>query len=315
MERTVKIAGPAIIKKGTNYLYTAEDISVTTELTLTENTTSMFGKTSEHQDTVQHVITCKPAPMVTADVLTMLFGDFANIAIGTRIYGASPADIIIWTKAGQQHTYKDGAITGLPGLAFSAGAPLFDGDVTFTAIGDCSEAISTADHFAAVASVAFADTSYDDSKEFQLVYPAVWGASPFDSIATVDGFKIAFELSLEDDLNDSHGIYDKTVTGFGATASFTPIGITEAQVLTALGIQGTGAGRGVRRETFARDLVLTTGVEGDPEFTLYNCSLAGLSQAHGVMANNIGELQLVAQRKITSGVTTPMFAIGLHAAA
>lgn len=311
MQRTAKIGGPAIIKKGDYYLYTEEDITVTTEMTVTENKTSIFGKTSEHMDTVQHVITCKPAPMVTADVLTMLYGAFANIAVGTRLYGADPDDIIIWTKAGQQHTYKIGAITGLPGLNFSAGAPLFDGDVTFTAIGDCEEAISTADHFAAVAAVAFSDVSYDDSKEFQLAYAAAWGATPFNAIETVDGFKIAFDLQLEDDRNDSHGIYDKTVTAFGATATFQPIGLTEAAILTAMGLQGTGAGRGVRRETFARDLVLSTGVAGDPTFTLYNCSLAGLKQAHGVTANNVGELQLVAQRKITSGAQVAMFAIGL----
>jgi hypothetical protein len=311
MTRTAKIGGPAIIKKGSYYLYTEEDITVTTELTVTENQTSFFGKTSEHQDTVKHTITCKPAPMVTADVLTMIYGPFLNIAVGTRMYGASPDDIVIWTKAGQQHTYSVGAITGLPGLTFSAGMPLFDGDVTFTAIGDSSEAPSTAGHFAAIASVAFTDVSYDDSKEYQLVYPAAWGAAPFNAIETVDGFKIAFDLALEDDKNDSHGLYDATVTGFGVTATFQPIGITEAQVQARMGIQGTGAGRGVRRETFAADLVLTTGVAGDPTFTLYNCSLSGMKQAHGVTANNIGELSLVAQRKITTGAQVAMFAIGL----
>jgi hypothetical protein len=314
LTRTAIIGGPAIIKKGSYYLYTEEDITVKTELTVTENKTSMFGKTSEHQDTVQHIITAKPAAMVTANVLTMLYGPFTNIAIGTRMYGTSPDDIVIWTKAGQQHTYKVGAITGLPSLVFAAGKPLFDGDITFTAIGDCAEAISTAGHFNAVASVAFTDVSYDDSKEFQLVYPAAWGAAPFDTIETVDGFKISFELGLEDNREDIHGIFDKTVTAFGAKATFQPIGITEAQVQTAMGIQGTGAGRGIRRETFARDLVISTAVAGDPEFTLYNCSIAGFSQAHGVTANNIGEIELVAQRKITTGAQVAMFAIGLHPA-
>jgi len=313
--RTARIGGPAIIKLGTDYLYTEADISVTTELTVTENQTSVFGKTSEHQDTVQHVITCKPAPMVTADILTMLYGSFPTIALGSSLYGEDPDDLVIWTKAGQQHTYKDAAITGLPSLKFSAGAPLFNGDVTFHAIGDSSEEISTADHFAAVAAVAFTDTSYDDSKEFQLVYPAAWGASPFDSIETVDGFEISFELQLEDQRNDSHGIFDKTVTGFGATATFQPIGITEAQILTAMGIQGSGAGRGVRRESFARDLILSTGVEGDPYFKLFNCSLAAPQYMHGATANNVGSLQLVAQKKITTGALSAMFEVGLTPAA
>jgi len=36
-----------------------------------------------------------------------------------------------------------------------------------------------------------------------------------------------------------------------------------------------------------------------------------MKQAHGVTANNIGELSLVAQRKITTGAQVAMFAIGL----
>lgn len=315
MTRTAKIGGPAIIKKGSDYLYTEADITVTTELAVTENQTSIFGKTSEHQDTVVHTITCKPAPMVTADLLAMIFTPFANIAVGSRLYGASPDDIVIWTKAGQQHTYKVGAVTGLPSLKFSAGTPLFNGDVTFTAIGDSAEAISTAGHFSAVAAVAFTDVSYDDSKEVQLVYPAAWGSAPFNEIETVDGFEIAFDLQLEDDRNDSHGIFDKTVTGFAATATFQPIGLTEVEINAAMGLQGAGAGRGVRRETFARDLILSTGTVGDPYFKLFNCSLAAPQYLHGATANNVGTLQLVAQRKITTGAQSAMFEVGITAAA
>lgn len=313
MERTEYIGGPAIVKIGTKLIYTKEDITVTPEINYTQNETTFHGKTSKHLDTVQHTITVAPAAMVTADLLALLFGDYANLQVGSRLYGSSPNDIVIWTKAGKEHTYEIGALTSFCGLAFSPTMPLFDGSATFTAIGDCNETIDTAGHFAKYADVVFNDASYDDSKEFQLVYDASWGAAPFDAIETEAGFKIAFSLELEDKINNSNGIYEKIVTGFGVTANFTPIGITESDILTARGIQGAGAGRG--KKTPTNDLILTTSIEGDPYFKLFNCAIMASPSTHGKTANNMGEVQLEAQRTFSAGVVQPLFEIGLTPAA
>ena len=213
-----------------------------------------------------------------------------------------------------QHEYKMGALTSLCGLNFSTTSQLFDGSVSFTAIGDVAEPIATPDHYVEIAAQAFTDASYDETKEFQLAYSAAWGAAPFDAIETMAGFKFNFDLQTEDDISDSYGIYNKTVTEFGVTGTFSPIGITEAQVLTAMGVQGTGAVRGRRMAAMARDLTLSTGVEGDPFFTLYNCILTQAPGMHGRTANNMGDLQLVAERKFNAGVVQPLFETGLTAA-
>jgi len=309
MNRTQVICGPAIIKKGNKILHTEADIIVKSEITTTQNKTSIHGNTSEHVDTVQYIITAKPSAMVSQDALDILYA-ITNPVMGASVYGVTLDDIIIWTKAGNQHTYKVGALTGLCGLAFAPELPLFDGDVTFTCIGDCNEAPDTANHYAAWADVAFTDVSYDETKEFQLHYAASWGASPFDVIETEAGFKVKLDLTLEDKRSSSGGIIDKRITGFSATASFIPLAITEEQIITAMGIQGAGAARGRRLASVARDLILTTGIEGDPCFKLFNCVLKGHSGQHGVTANNIGELSLVSQLKLTAGVAQPIYEIG-----
>lgn len=315
MNNIEKIGGPAIMKYGTKLIYFKGDLTVTPELTLTENETSFHGKTSNHFNTLQHVISGEPSAMVTADALQMLFQAYANLQLGSRLYSPTSESVIIWTQAGMQHEYKMGALTSLCGLNFSTTSQLFDGSVAYTAIGDVSEPISTPDHFVAIAAEAFTAAAYDESKEFQLAYNAAWGATPFDSIESQAGFKFAFDLQTEDDISDHYGIYNKTVTGFGATGTFSPIGITEAQILTAMGVQGTGAVRGRRMAEVARDLILTTGVAGDPFFKLFNCALTQAPSQHGRTANNMGELALQAQRKFTDGVVQPLFEIGLTPAA
>jgi len=73
--------------------------------------------------------------------------------------------------------------------------------------------------------------------------------------------------------------------------------------------------RGRRMAAMARDLILTTGVEGDPYFKLFNCILTAAPSQHGRTANNMGELSLAAERKFTAGVVQPLFEIGLTPAA
>jgi hypothetical protein len=311
MNRTTIIRGPAVLKKGSTVIYTEENIVVKTEVTTSEGRNAIHGKYDEFHDTVKTTITCKPAAQATAAIFALLY-PYTNPVMGASIFGATPDDIVIWTKAGKQHTYKVGALTGLSGLAFAPNLPLFDGEVTFTCIGDSTEAWSATGHFAAEASVAFTDVSFDQAKDFRLHYTAAWGSTaPWNNIETEAGFKVGFDLQLGEQLNDKQGLIDMYLTGLVVTATFTPQAIAESDVLAAMGIQGTGAVRGRRIGALANNLVLSTGVVGDPTFSLFNCVLKGSATQYGVSVGRIGELALQSVLKITSGASTPVFAIGL----
>jgi hypothetical protein len=313
LDRTTIIRGPAVIKKGSTVIYTEGDVTVTAEVTTTEGISSVVGKYDEYMDTVVHNISFKPASQATALYFAALF-PYTNPTLGASIYGAAPDDLIVWSVDGKQYTYKCAALTSMPGLSLAPSTPLFDGEAVFTAIGDCAEDWSGTDHFAAVASVAFSDTSFNAANDFRLHYAAAWGSDPWDDFETEAGFKISFDLQLEDVLSDSYGIIDKSITGLSASATFTPQGISAEAVLSALGIQGAGAKRGRSMLSLGSDLVLSNSVVGEPEITLYNAVLKGNSTQVGASVNRVGELTLSSMRSMTAGALNAVFSIGLKSA-
>jgi len=62
-------------------------------------------------------------------------------------------------------------------------------------------------------------------------------------------------------------------------------------------------------------LIITTGIEGEPYYKLFNCMPKGSTSQFGVTANNLGEISLQSVLKITNGASTPIFEIGLTPAA
>lgn len=310
------IRAPAVIKKGATVIYTEENIIVKTEIATVEGKNSIHGKYDEFDDNVMHTITFKPAAQATAAYFDLLFpAAYRNPVMGASIYGDNPDDIIIWTKSGEQHTYKAGALTGMPDLGFGAVLSIFDGEATFIALGAAADGWDTEGHFAAFANVVFNDVSFNRANDIRTPYTVSWGAAPFDSIVTEAGVKVKHDLQLADEVTDAKGIIGKYITGLVVTASFTPQGITAEQMLTAMGIQGAGARRGRSRSSLARDLIITTGVEGEPYYKLFNCMLKASTPQFGVGVNNQGEVSLQSVLKITDGASTPVFEIGLTPAA
>lgn len=310
------IRAPAVLKKGNTVIYTEENIVVKTEISTVEGKNAIHGKYDEFDDNVIHTITFKPAAQATAAYFDLLYpAAYRNPVQGASIYGTTPDDIIIWTKSGEQHTYKAGALTGMPDLGFGAVLSIFDGEATLIALGSATEDRDTEGHFATFAAAVFNDVSFDQTKDIRAPYTVSWGAAPFDSIVTEGGVKVKHDLQLGDDVTDARGLIGKYITGLIVTASFTPQGITAEQILTAMGVQGEGARRGRSRGSLGRDLIITTGIAGEPYYKLFNCVLKGSTSQFGVTANNLGELSLQSVLKITNGASTPIFEIGLTPAA
>ena len=312
MDRTTIIRGPAIVKIGATELYSESDITVSAEIATTEGKNSVHGKYGEFMDTVVHKISFTPAPQASAAYFAALF-PYGSAVLGASVFGASPPDLVVHSVDGKTYTYKVAALTQMPGLALGANLPLFDGNAEFTALGDCTEAWSVANHFVATADSAFASTSFNRALDLRKHYAAGWGASPWDAIETEGGIKIAFGVDMADVLTDSYGVVDKTITSVSATATFTPQGITPEQVVAALGIQGAGAARGRSMSAGSvADLVLGPAVDGEPLVTLHNCILKGNTTQFGAEANRVGELSLTTLRQLASGSLSPAFSVEIH---
>jgi len=310
------IRGPAVIKRGSTVLYVNGDIVATPVRNTIEQTVDSIGFRDDREDNFRWEIAFTPAGIAHVNYFNELYPTAYRTPIpGTDIFGAVATDVIIWTLAGQQITFKRSALTKMPDLNLAAGRQLF-GEAQYTALGSITEGWDVAGHFASAASVAFNDTSFDPPHLKTLVYAAAWGATaPWDSISTQDGITFSFDLSLSEVPSDAYGIASMTLSGVAVSAKCTPHGITEAQILAAIGADGTGAGRGrsIYRAGRANTLALTAGA-ANPFVNLYGAAIKSIPLQAGVEANRSGEMEFVAtSNRYTAGVMQPVFDIGITA--
>lgn len=306
------LRGPAVIQIGAQVLYSEGDIKVTPERKTFDKNVGMFGKVDECEDTFLHKVGFTPAGIASAAYFATLYpAAYRNPLIGSTIFGNTDTDIYIWTLAGKKWQGKRAALTKMPDLTFAANKPLY-GECEFTAIGKSGEGRDTAGHYAAVTDAAFNDTSFDPTKLMTLVYAASYGAvAPWDAIKTEAGFVFSFDLKLSEVPSDELGIADMTHAGLSVSAKCIPHGVTEADLIAIMGVQGTGAGRGKSIFRAPQDLMLVAG-ELEPFITLKNAAVKTAPQQFGVEANRAGEIEFVATRNsFTAGAPNAVFDVGI----
>lgn len=310
MNRASIIRGPAIITFGGQTFYTAEDIEVNPGITFGEVNTAMHGKVDSFIDDIVSEITFTPAGQWLAAHLAVLF-PYTNPVIGGSIFGSSDSDVVIKTLAGQQITYKAGAITKMPDIILSAVKPAL-GAVTISCIGKQDTDWDDEAKRAVVAAQAFADTSFDPSKILMAPYAAaLTGASaPWDDIQTEEGWTLSFETALEPVKTDSLGTVDMTIGGVTAMAKCVPVGISESDLLAKLPLQGTGIRRGLRLSGLGADLTIQGPATGDPIVVLKNAVLTTGALRFGRTALRTGEIAFESAVTFTDGARNALFTVG-----
>ena len=311
IDPTTIIRGPAVIQTSTAVIYTAEDISVTTEVAMTDGRNSIHGLYNRFHDSVMYKISFTPAPQVTAAIISELF-PYQSVAIGASIF-SSAADLTIWSVDGKQYTYKYAALTKMPDLNLSAGAPIFDGTAEYTALGDPTEDWPTEGHFESMVAAAFTDTSFDRTKDIRLHYSVAWGmGGNWADMETESGVKFSAELSLSNVLDDQMGIVDMTITDLTASATFTPRGITAEDLYVARGLQQSTSRRGMPVSSVCSSLTVNT-VIGEPMLVLNSAYLDESNVGFGAETNRIGEVKLTSMSGSQALLLHP-FSFGLMAA-
>jgi hypothetical protein len=312
--RTSIITGPAIVQFGGGTFITKEDIKVTTGFDMFDVATSILGKVDERVKERKAEVTLTPAG--EWENLAVLW-PYGAMAFGKSIFdgasfGGSAGDrtLIIHTIAGVKLTFQAAAITKMPDIILSATKTLI-GPVTFTCINKDNTSWDTADSFVKVESAALANpnSSFDPANILTQPYLGAW-AAPFDSFSTMGGFAVSFNLKTNPIENDSDGIVDHRLADLSVEAKCQPIGFTEAQLVTALAMQGSGAVRGRSQKSIGTDLVISgTGVE----VLLSKASMRNGQLDFGAASPRIGEVIFSANRSFTAGVADPLFTVGTGA--
>jgi len=308
LARATIIRGPAIATRGTAVYFFEGDLTVTPVINTVPRIVDMFGQIDENLDTVMFTVEGTPTEW---EALTDLF-PHQTPSIGTSIFGTTDTDLVINTKAGQKLTFKASAVTQMPSIHLSANPNnRLLGPMQFTCIGKNNETWATADHFAAVATEAYASTAFDSTKLYCQPYTAKWGSvAPWSAFQTADGIIIEPSMEYELHTTDTAGIVDATLSNVTVMARFQPVGVSEKQLIDLLKIQNTGIARGVSLSANTEDLIISgTGVH----VTVYNAAPKAGPMQFGSATLRIGEVGMVATSSFTLGVADALFRIGTAA--
>jgi hypothetical protein len=301
--RSSILRGPAVIIFGGSTFYAKDDIQLDMSLGTFDVVTSMHGKVDERVSSRFSKIRFTPAGEWEA--LSVLW-PYGSSNIGDSVFGGTDVPLVIQTRDGKRLTFSAAAVTQMPDIDLSAGRTLI-GPVEITAIGADNTDWTGATSLVAVSSIAFSDTTFASANIKTQPYTAAWGgSSPWSSFVSMDGFKVNFDLSLADVETDSDGLVDKTISNLGVRCRCRPMGITEAQLISALGLQSTGNSRGRSLNAGSNSLVITgTGVS----VTLAGAQMKGGGMQFGPQTPRIGEVEFVATRTFSSGVANALFTL------
>lgn len=216
--------------------------------------------------------------------------------------------LTIQTFGGKLLTFPNAAVTRMPGIIGSATQTLLE-EVQFEAyLKDGAQPSDTGSYYSITDNPYAGDSTFDPASILTQPITLAWGAvSPWDNFGTKNGVRIAFDLTLEDVDIDGLGTLTKRIGGLMVTARAQPVGISEEDLMTKMGIQGVGAAIGKSLGSGSDDLVLTaTGFYAK----LTAAALRGGPQAFSSRNDRIGELTWVATRTFTNGLANPLFVVG-----
>lgn len=303
LDRALIIQGPAIVTYKSQTIGTVGDITATPNISRFEIDSSLKGKLDERFTQVVWDITFQPLGTWSTALLAVLF-PYADPTYGESILGSgSDDDVVVHGQDGTKVTFHNAAVTRMPSVNFSTKAVLF-GDMTISAIGKNDTEWSNANKFFTSASEAFPGFACDPADVLTDLYSHAWGASsPWDDFDTEAGLQIDWSLNIQQRTADACGVVDLILQGLTAEAKAVPMGPTDAEVRTALGIQGTGARPGASLNASSNDLVISS---DNVSATLYAAALTNAPSVWSRENLRNGEVVWTATRGYTAGPPAAM---------
>lgn len=303
IDRSTIITGPCVIGFNTHTFYSESDVTITTNKETFDIESSRLGKIDERDKDIKFTVAFKPLGDIT-NYSTLW--PYAATVTGASIFTGTDRPLTVQGVDGELWTFASAAITKMPNITMSATKTII-GEVEFTCIRTNNTAWSGVNSIVAITSGSFSDTTFPtDSLILTQPVVAAWGSSPWNAIQTKDGTEVEFNLSLTPIETDTDGTVDFRFTKLEVMAKLTPLNTTDAQMLTALGVQGASAARGRSLNTQGNDLVLTT---TGFIVTVTKAALKTSGAKFGSTVLRNGEFGFIATRTISGGTPSPLFTI------
>jgi hypothetical protein len=273
--------------------------------------TDAAGELDQRQKEAHYRINITLDGRITSTLAAILW-PYGNPTIGSGIFTDTDFPLVVHGSDASIETFTAAALETMPPLKFSSVESAV-GQATFLALrgnnmdwNDANSLVTQADSGGSVT-----DSGFAPSGIITQPYLATWGAiSGFADVDTLDGFNVEFNVQFSDDATDRQGLINRRLKSVSARVRCTPIGPTRQQLLTNLKIQGSGAGRGVTRQTAGADLSIT-GDDGTDYFVLKQAILTDHVQRWGSEQIRNGDVAWVCTRSFSSGTPGALFTIPL----
>lgn len=287
------VRGPGTVSYNGVKLFDSSGITAEVDSATADINSSLSGKLDTIKTDQIGKISLTPVGEISNAILAVLYPDWIrNNSVGQSIFGATDTSLVISSRAGKKVTFAAAGITKVPEIYLSPVKTSF-GSAEFTALVANGKLPDEAGAFYTVEDAEYADGEPSRLNLTGFHYAGVFGGLTIPD--TVDGWTISIELQTEPVPTDSQGTIDYTFTGVIVRASCTPLGLSEADILSKL---PTGNARGASLASTS-DLVISA--EGGLTVTLKKAALVTGPLQWGATTLRAGQIGFVANLDATSG--------------
>ena len=297
--RTSIIRGPGTVSYGGEKLFDAGGINAEIETATRDTPSSICGNIATVKTDQTGKISFTPCGEISEALLALLF-PYGNAQIGASACGDADRPLVIHATNGTKVTFVNAVVAKMPEIYLSPIKTAF-GAVDFNAAIGFGKTPADVGGFYAVESAPYDAGVPDPSGIKGVEYKATYGDLEIND--TTEGWTITPEVTLEPVIVDALGTIDWTIASIGCTATCTPLGLTEEQILAALpAMQARGSIIGGAHDLSIRG-------EGGLHVTLRNASLMRGPLNWGNTTLRAGQIQFKAHRAITEHALGDMFSV------
>lgn len=311
ISRVTPIRGPGRVVFNSASFFSKDDFSVAINTKTFDLRTSAHGITDTRDEDQELKLSFAPDGRLNSTIISALW-PYASSAPGDKLMSATDVPLYIHTAESHLHTVLAAAVWKMPDIILSATETQI-GQIEFIGLRANGEEYATDSkvYIAATSGGTFTDTNFATSGIVTQAYTSVFGAvTGLTSFESENGFQVSFDLQWEPEKIDSAGILNYRFKDLVVRCRCIPVGPTADDILDAIRVQGTGAGRGKSRSNIAADLTIT-GADTTTIITLKKMTLNQGQFAFGPTPLRTGEVEFVSTRYFSSGVPGARFTIAV----
>lgn len=299
IRRTSIIRGPGTVVYGGKAFFDASGISAEIESATSEIPSSISGSIATIKTDQTGKIRFTPCGQLAADLLALLY-PYGSPTVGSSVCGSADRPLVVHSLAGTKVSFVNAVLSKMPEIFLSPIRTAF-GSAEFSAALGLAKAPGDADAFYKVEQAAYDSGAPDPEGITGVQYAGTFGDLSIPD--TLEGWTITPEVTMEPVTVDSVGTIDWTIAGVSCTATCTPVGLTEAEILAALPVSGA------RGSMIGGESDLVVSGAGGLKVTLMNASLVRGPLQWGTSTLRAGELGFTAHRSFADGVPGPVFSV------